>query len=123
MESAGDEFDRRRREQSIDSIESPITRIVCTAFRDYGAYLVDGAGGFAFYAEHRDTAVVAESSVLALTRTDAIRASETNWEFAINEMKTSVGDCFTQVTATADYPSDSCSNPVISPTSNRTSRW
>jgi hypothetical protein len=35
---------------------APITRMFLTALRSYGAYLVDNAGGFAFYAEDIHTA-------------------------------------------------------------------
>jgi len=43
----------------IDENElAPITRIYLTALRDYGAYLVDNAGGFTFYAEDVHTAVL-----------------------------------------------------------------
>jgi hypothetical protein len=37
---------------------APITRMFLTALRDYGAYLVDNAGGFIFYAEEIKTAVL-----------------------------------------------------------------
>lgn len=43
----------------IDENElSPITRMFLTALREYGAYLVDNAGGFTFYAEDVHTAVL-----------------------------------------------------------------
>jgi hypothetical protein len=37
---------------------APITHIFLAALRDYGAYLVDNAGGFSFYAEDVNTAVL-----------------------------------------------------------------
>ena len=37
---------------------APITRMFLTALRDYGAYNVDNAGGFTFYAEDVHTAVL-----------------------------------------------------------------
>lgn len=37
---------------------APITRMYLTALRNYGAYLVDNAGGFTFYAEDIHTAVL-----------------------------------------------------------------
>lgn len=37
---------------------TPITRMFLTALRNYGAYVVDGAGGFSFYAEDIHTAVL-----------------------------------------------------------------
>ena len=37
---------------------APITRMFLTALRDYGAYNVDNAGGFSFYAEDVHTAVL-----------------------------------------------------------------
>jgi hypothetical protein len=37
---------------------APITRMYLTALREYGAYLVDNAGGFTFYAEDVHTAVL-----------------------------------------------------------------
>ncbi len=43
----------------IDESElAPITQIFLTALRDYGAYVVDNAGGFSFYAEDVHTAVL-----------------------------------------------------------------
>jgi hypothetical protein len=45
--------------QVIDESElAPITRMYLTALREYGAYLVDNAGGFTFYAEDVHTAVL-----------------------------------------------------------------
>jgi hypothetical protein len=45
--------------QPIDESEfAPITRMYLAALRDYGAYLVDNAGGFTFYAEDIHTAVL-----------------------------------------------------------------
>jgi len=45
--------------QPIDESElAPITRMYLAALRDYGAYLVDNAGGFTFYAEDVHTAVL-----------------------------------------------------------------
>lgn len=43
----------------IDENElAPITQMYLTALREYGAYLVDNAGGFSFYAEDIHTAVL-----------------------------------------------------------------
>ena len=43
----------------IDESElAPITRMFLAALRDYGAYVVDNAGGFSFYAEDMHTAVL-----------------------------------------------------------------
>lgn len=45
--------------QVIDENEfAPITRMFLTALRNYGAYLVENAGGFTFYAEDAHTAVL-----------------------------------------------------------------
>jgi len=45
--------------QVIDETElAPITRMYLSALRNYGAYLVDNAGGFTFYAEDVHTAVL-----------------------------------------------------------------
>jgi hypothetical protein len=45
--------------QVIDESElAPITRMYLSALRNYGAYLVDNAGGFTFYAEDVHTAVL-----------------------------------------------------------------
>ncbi len=43
----------------IDESElAPITQIFLTTLRDYGAYVVDNAGGFSFYAEDVHTATL-----------------------------------------------------------------
>ncbi len=43
----------------IDESElAPITQMFLAALRDYGAYVVDNAGGFSFYAEDSHTAVL-----------------------------------------------------------------
>ena len=48
--------------QKIDESEfAPITRIFLTALREYGAIIVDNAGGFSFYAEDIHTANLAMS--------------------------------------------------------------
>ena len=45
--------------QPIDESRlAPITRMYLAALRDYGAYVVDNAGGFTFYAEDMHTAVL-----------------------------------------------------------------
>ncbi|MFQ5398454.1 MAG: hypothetical protein ACE5E7_02530 [Anaerolineae bacterium] len=56
--------------QPIDESEfAPITRMFLAALRDYGAYLVDNAGGFSFYAEDMHTAVLhlSDDEINALT--------------------------------------------------------
>ena len=59
--------------QPIDESElAPITRMYLAALRDYGAYLVDNAGGFTFYAEDIHTAVLhlSDDEVNALVGVD-----------------------------------------------------
>ncbi len=48
VDEAGDQID--------ENLVAPITRMFLTALRSYGAYLVDGAAGFSFFAEDIHTA-------------------------------------------------------------------
>jgi hypothetical protein len=54
-------------------------RIFFTALRDYGAYLVDGAFGFGFAAEDRETAVI-DPDVVPLLTNHPIESIVTPWE-------------------------------------------
>jgi hypothetical protein len=57
----------------------PAVRIFFTALHEYGAYLVDGAFGFGFAAEDRETAVIDPNMVPLLTE-HLIEESTTPWE-------------------------------------------
>lgn len=64
---------------------APITRMFLTALRTYGAYLVDNAGGFVFYAEDIHTAVLhlTDDQVNALIGQPPgtpLPASKTKWQ-------------------------------------------
>ena len=64
---------------------TPITRMFLAALRTYGAYLVDGAGGFAFYAEEITTADLhlTDDQVNALIREPPgtpLPAGRTKWQ-------------------------------------------
>lgn len=57
----------------------PAVRIFFTALHEYGAYLVDGAYGFGFAAEDRETAVIDPDMVPLLTK-HPIEGNSTPWE-------------------------------------------
>lgn len=70
---------------------APITRLFLTALRSYGAYLVDNAGGFTFYAEDIHTAVLhlADDQVNALIGQPAgtsLPAGKTKWQIVIETL-------------------------------------
>jgi hypothetical protein len=70
---------------------APITQMFLTALRTYGAYLVDNAGGFAFYAEDSHTAVLhlTDDQVNALIGQPAgtpLPAGKTKWQVVIDQL-------------------------------------
>jgi hypothetical protein len=70
---------------------TPITRMYLTALRTYGAYLVDNAGGFTFYAEDIHTAVLhlSDDEVNALTGQPPgtpLPAGMTKWQVVIEKL-------------------------------------
>ncbi len=70
---------------------APITRMFLTALRTYGAYLVDNADGFSFYAEDIHTANLhltdAEVNVLLGRPPDApLPAGKTKWQLLIEKL-------------------------------------
>jgi cysteinyl-tRNA synthetase len=84
--------------QAIDEENdlAPITRMFLTALRTYGAYLVDNAGGFTFYAEDIHTADLdlSDEQVNALIDQPPgtpLPASETKWEIVINKLNDDLG--------------------------------
>jgi len=70
---------------------SPITRMFLTALRTYGAYLVDNAGGFTFYAEDIHTADLdlTDDEVNALIGQPPgtpLPAGKTKWQLVIEKL-------------------------------------
>jgi cysteinyl-tRNA synthetase len=70
---------------------APITRMLLTALRTYGAYLVDNSGGFTFYAEDIHTAVLdltdAEVNALIAAPPGApLPAEKTKWQIVIEKL-------------------------------------
>jgi len=70
---------------------APITRMFLTALRTYGAYLVDNAGGFVFYAEDIHTAVLhlSDDEVNALIGQPLgtpLPKGKTKWQIVIEKL-------------------------------------
>jgi len=70
---------------------APITRMFLTALRTYGAYVVDNAGGFTFYAEDIHTAVLhlTDDEVNALIGQPPgtpLPAGKTKWQVVIEKL-------------------------------------
>ncbi len=78
--------------QPIDESElAPITHLFLAALRDYGAYLVDNAGGFSFYAEDPHTAVLHLSadqvnSLIGQPNGTALPAGMTKWQIILAKL-------------------------------------
>ncbi|MCP4657576.1 MAG: hypothetical protein GY856_19395 [bacterium] len=76
----------------IDEDElAPITRMFLTALRTYGAYVVDNAGGFTFYAEDIHTAVLDLSdaevnTLIGKPSAASLPASKTKWQLVIENL-------------------------------------
>ena len=72
---------------------SPVTRMLLTALREYGAYLVDNAGGFTFAVEdiHSGFLNVTDDQVNALIGADegaSLAAGKTRWQIVVEKMAT-----------------------------------
>lgn len=70
---------------------APITRMFLTALRTYGAYLVDNAGGFTFYAEDIHTAVLdltddQVNTLIGQPPGTPLPAGKTKWQMAIEKL-------------------------------------
>ena len=70
---------------------APITRMFLTALRTYGAYLVDNAGGFIFYAEDIHTAVLNLSDdqingLIGQSPGTPLPAGKTKWQIVIEKL-------------------------------------
>jgi cysteinyl-tRNA synthetase len=67
---------------------APITRMFLTALRTYGAYLVDNAGGFTFYAEDIHTANLdlTDAKVQTLIGELSLPADKTRWQIMIEKL-------------------------------------
>ncbi|MBC8194022.1 MAG: hypothetical protein ISR58_17890 [Anaerolineales bacterium] len=78
--------------EAIDENElAPITRIYLKALREYGAYLVDNAGGFSFYAEDIHTAVLNLSDdeiniLIGEPSGTSLPARMTKWQIVIEKL-------------------------------------
>lgn len=83
--------------EAIDENElAPFTRIYLTALREYGAYLVDNADGFSFYAEEIHTAVLhlSDDEVNTLIGEPAgtlLRENMTKWQIVIERLGEDLG--------------------------------
>ena len=81
----------------IDENElAPVTRMVLTALRRYGAYITDNAGGFALYAEDYRTGVlrVPKAQVRQLIGAEPqakLDASKSNWELVLRVLAADLG--------------------------------
>jgi len=74
-----------------ESTLAPITRLFIETMRTYGAYVIDNAGGFTFYAEDVHTANldIAQTDLNALVgrpASAALDADETAWQVAIETL-------------------------------------
>ena len=70
---------------------APITRIFLTALRDYGAYIVDNAGGFSFYAEdvHSADLHLSDAEINALIGQPAgapLPGNLTGWQIVLDRL-------------------------------------
>lgn len=70
---------------------SPITRMFLEALRTYGAYLVDNAGGFSFYAEDVHTADLHQTddevnTLIGEPPGSALPAGKTKWQIVIEKL-------------------------------------
>ncbi len=70
---------------------APITRMFLAALRDYGAYVVDNAGGFTFYAEDIHSAILdlTDGEVIALigeTPGYTFPAGKTRWQVVLEKL-------------------------------------
>ena len=70
---------------------APITHMFLTALRTYGAYLVDNAGGFTFYAEDIHTAVLhltddQVNTLIGQSSGTPLPASKTKWQTVIEKL-------------------------------------
>ncbi len=67
---------------------APITRMFLKALRTYGAYVVDNAGGFTFYAEDIHTAHLdlSDAQILALIAEANLPAGQTGWQAAMEKL-------------------------------------
>lgn len=70
---------------------SPVSQMVLTALRDYGAYLVDNAGGFVFYAEDVHSANLnlsddALNALIGQPSNTPLPANKTKWQIVMETL-------------------------------------
>ena len=75
---------------------APITRMFLTALRIYGAYLVDNAGGFIFYAEEVNTAVLNLTAdqinvLIGESLGTPLPAGKTKWQIVMETLDEELG--------------------------------
>lgn len=83
VDDAGDALD--------ENALAPITRMFLTALRTYGAYLVDNAGGFTFYAEDVHTAVLdltddQVNSLIGEASGTPLPSAKTKWQIVMETL-------------------------------------
>ncbi len=72
---------------------APITRMFLAALRTYGAYVVDGASGFVFYAEDIHTAVLNVSNarvneLIGASPNTPLQRDKTKWQIVMEKLHT-----------------------------------
>ncbi len=72
---------------------APITQMFLAALRTYGAYMVDNAGGFIFYAEDIHTANLnlTDAEVQTLIGKSSLPADKTKWEIVMEALNDELG--------------------------------
>jgi hypothetical protein len=70
---------------------APITQMFLAALRDYGAYLVDNAGGFSFYAEDVNTAILDLSQeevnrLIGAPDSTPLQEGMTKWQIVMEQL-------------------------------------
>jgi hypothetical protein len=109
-----------------ESTLAPVTRLFLAALRTYGAYLVDNAGGFGFYAEDIHSANLdltddQVSSLLGAAAGTAIPAGQTKWQVIIEKLNADLeripvgaGD-IAQTACTATFANNHVNFEVVTP--------
>jgi hypothetical protein len=75
-----------------ESAYAPVTRMLLAALRTYGAYLIDNASGFSFYAEDVRTAVLdlddnGVNTLIGQPAGTALPAGKTRWQIVMEKIE------------------------------------